>query len=135
MVKEVFSLDKCFPMQDEIETWDETIGDYKYETITAYLWLGSYKVTRSATPGNVFKIQLQVGTKTVDFEITSGLKNYDSAVELVDTLDRIEVINMDNSEGYVQFDSKVGETIGIVMTSSEYHDIFENNQHPNILTP
>lgn len=56
MVKEVFSLDKCFPMQDEIETWDETIGDYKYETITAYLWLGSYKVTRSATPGNVFKI-------------------------------------------------------------------------------
>ena len=56
MVKEVFSLDKCFPIQDEIETWDETIGDYKYETITAYLWLGSYKVTRSATPGNVFEI-------------------------------------------------------------------------------
>jgi len=135
MVNEVFSLDKCFPMQDEIETWDETIGDYKYETITAYLWLGSYKVTRSATPGNVFEIELQVGTKKVDFEITSGLKNYDSAVELVDTLDRLEHINMDNSEGYVRFDSKVGETIGIVMTSSEYHDIFEYNQHPNILTP
>jgi len=135
MVKEVFSLDKCFPMQTEIETWDETIGDYKYETITAYLWLGSYKVTRSATPGNVFEIELQVGTKKVDFEITSGLKNYDSAVELVDTLDRLEHINMDNSEGYVRFDSKVGETIGIVMTSSEYHDIFEYNQHPNILTP
>jgi len=135
MVKEVFSLDKCFPMQTEIETWDETIGDYKYETITAYLWLGSYKVTRSATPGNVFEIELQVGTKKVDFEITSGLKNYDSAVELVDTLDRLEHINMDNSEGYVRFESKVGETIGIVMTSSEYHDIFEYNQHPNILTP
>lgn len=63
------------------------------------------------------------------------MKNYDSAVELVDTLDRLEHINMDNSENYVRFESKVGETIGIVMTSSEYHDIFENNQHPNILTP
>jgi hypothetical protein len=134
MVKEVFSLDSCFPMEDEIEIWDEEIGDYTYEPVTLYLWLGSYKVTRAATPGNVFKIDLTVGDSDIIFEITAGMKNYDNAVEFIETLDRIEHVNMDYSEGYIGFESKVGETIGIVVTSSNYIDIFEYNQHPNILT-
>ena len=134
MVKEVFTLNSCFPMEDEIEIWDEEIGDYTYEPVTLYLWLGSYKVTRAATPGNVFKIDLTVGDSDIIFEITSGMKNYDNAVEFIETLDRIEHVNMDYSEGYIGFESKVGETIGIVLTSSNYIDIFEYNQHPNILT-
>jgi len=95
MVQEVFSLDKCFPMEDEIEIWDETIGDYRYEPVTVYLWLGSYKVTRAATPGNLFKIALIVGSKKIDFEITVGMKNFDTAVEFTKSLDRVEEINLD----------------------------------------
>jgi hypothetical protein len=41
---------------------------------------------------------------------------------------------MDYDEGYVGIEANPGDTVGLLITSSSYFDLFEYRQHPFILT-
>ena len=41
---------------------------------------------------------------------------------------------MDYDEGYVGIEANPGDTIGLLITSSSYFDLFEYRQHPFIIT-
>jgi len=68
------------------------------------------------------------------FEITTGMSSYEKVVAFHETLDRVQRINMDYDDGYLVIDANPGDTIGLLITSSSYYDLFEHMQHPFILT-